>query len=246
MKFHAHQLVEALQNGEVQGQQFIADIQDEIISLLNDAQCFYAGEMADFERNKVIDISSPFTRLPFPVTYIEFEEYDIGTTCILATEQDGEIVLTIFEKKTGLGFSKGVFDIFLRGSESFVAVSYPGLEVDGLMSQYAGHIAQIFVGFLEALHCSNVEVIVNDPPSKLNKKRISKGRIPLFSFRTLHIKTNRSIAVNGQGGPERAGPRLHFRRGHIRRLPDKLVWVQPCMVGSLKNGMVMKDYEVSA
>jgi hypothetical protein len=71
-------------------------------------------------------------------------------------------------------------------------------------------------------------------------------RIPLFSFRTLHIKTNRSIAVNGQGGPERAGPRLHFRRGHIRRLPDKLVWVQPCMVGSLKNGMVMKDYEVSA
>jgi hypothetical protein len=245
MKFRAHQLVDALKAGTVNRQADMPDIQGEIISLLEDAQCFYAGEMEDFERNRIVDLDSPFAKLPFPITYVEFEAYTLGTICLLATESGDEILLTIFTKEPGKGFSKNLFDIVLKGQESHLSVTMPGFEIDDLMRQYAGNIAQIFVSFLEALNCSNVETILNEPPQKLNKKRIAKGKTPLFAFRTLHIKTGqRTVTPKGQTAAERAGPRLHFRRGHIRRLPDKLVWVQPCMVGSIKNGMVLKDYEV--
>jgi hypothetical protein len=42
-----------------------------------------------------------------------------------------------------------------------------------------------------------------------------------------------------------ASPRLHLRRGHIRRLDEsRTVWVQSCVVGA-EPGAVLKDYRVT-
>ena len=46
------------------------------------------------------------------------------------------------------------------------------------------------------------------------------------------------------GGGTHASPRVHLRRGHIRKIADgRTVWVQACVVGS-KHGMVLKDYKL--
>jgi hypothetical protein len=256
MKFHAHQLVEALRDGAVEGMEHVAMPSGTLVGLLESAQCFYAGEIDLYERNRAIDLDSQFARLPFPVTYVEFEisgKVEIsgnpagGFIGFLALEDKGEgcTWLLIFHKASGYRFQKNGFDIRLIGNQSTLFSASHELVVTPDVQQIGGYYAQIFIAFLEALACSNVETVLNEPPAKLNKKRISKGRTPLFVFRTLHIKTREPGERSRAGADsERSGPRLHFRRGHIRRLPDRLVWVQPCMVGSLQSGMVIKDYEV--
>jgi len=42
-----------------------------------------------------------------------------------------------------------------------------------------------------------------------------------------------------------ASPALHLRRGHARQYsPGLYTWVQPCIVGNKKDGLVHKDYAV--
>lgn len=99
---------------------------------------------------------------------------------------------------------------------------------------------------LVALSCTNVRSVDNVPSQALNKKRMRQGKQPLFTYKTLHI-------ISGERGGQhdaivtdaeaRKGPRLHFRRGHVRRIGDgKITWVQQCMVGSKRRGVVEKAY----
>nr|MCF1501516.1 hypothetical protein [Allorhizobium sp. Av2] len=49
----------------------------------------------------------------------------------------------------------------------------------------------------------------------------------------------------GTGGGSHASPRLHLRRGHLRRLPEKTVWVRAAMIGAAsETGTVTKDYRL--
>lgn len=97
--------------------------------------------------------------------------------------------------------------------------------------------------FLAAVSCSNVEYQDCAPPEALNKKRRMRGRVPFFTYKTLVLKTASVVGMAGAGGTH-AGPRVHLRRGHIRRLPDKRVWVNACVVGDKSKGMVVKDYAI--
>jgi len=104
---------------------------------------------------------------------------------------------------------------------------------------WSAHIFQI-------LHCTNIETKDNPPPLALNKKRIARGKVPLYSFKTLHIKVPNERHTSTPQGGTHASPRVHLRRGHIRRLaPGQDIWVQPCVVGS-KHGLVEKDYALVA
>ena len=91
---------------------------------------------------------------------------------------------------------------------------------------------------------TNVTVPEITAPKMLNKKRVAKGKQPFFSYRVLQIQAPRGVrAVAGGGG--HAAPRAHLRRGHIRRLEERTVWVRPAMVNlgaSAVLGAVGKDY----
>lgn len=98
------------------------------------------------------------------------------------------------------------------------------------------------------LNCSNIEPRTIKPPERINKKRLQRGRLPLFEYKILEVKQNQgSTNTPGLGGTH-ASPRLHLRRGHIRRLPGtsgKTTWVQSCLVGDSKKGIIKKDYKVN-
>lgn len=99
---------------------------------------------------------------------------------------------------------------------------------------------------IAALSCKNVYIGDNDAPHALNEKRARRGKQPFFSYKTLHIKgESRTVNTTYMGGTH-ASPRVHLRRGHIRRLPQGKVWVSHCVVGSKSLGMVAKDYAVHA
>jgi hypothetical protein len=99
----------------------------------------------------------------------------------------------------------------------------------------------------EALTCTNVshEPIEKVNPS-VNEKRIRKGKLPLYETRTLFIDTPHLVVIgkdkNDPSG--RASPRLHLRRGHIRKLESGNIWVNSAVVGSKKLGVIDKNYAI--
>lgn len=76
-----------------------------------------------------------------------------------------------------------------------------------------------------------------------NQRKIAAGKQPSYDWRTVVID-GKSIKCEHKGGTH-ASPRLHDRRGHLRRLPDgRIVWVRPCKVGDASKGIVFHDYQV--
>ena len=76
-----------------------------------------------------------------------------------------------------------------------------------------------------------------------NRRKFAAGKMPTYDWRTVVIgpKTARG---ESQGGTH-ASPRLHDRRGHLRRLANgKNVWVKSCKVGDASKGVVFHDYVI--
>lgn len=82
-------------------------------------------------------------------------------------------------------------------------------------------------------------------PGYTSQRLQAKGKAPLFSWHTVRIEPPKPKQEH-RGGTH-ATPRLHDRRGHLRRLANgKTCWVRACKVGDASKGVVFKDYEVSA
>jgi hypothetical protein len=67
----------------------------------------------------------------------------------------------------------------------------------------------------------------------------------MYEWKTVILKPAkpRSESLGGT----HASPRLHERRGHLRRMRSgKEVWVKPHKVGNVKLGVIFHDYEVRA
>lgn len=86
-------------------------------------------------------------------------------------------------------------------------------------------------------------------PVKLNKKRAKRGKPPLYEYKVLDIVADVlqgpvSASKPHQGGSH-ASPRMHKRRGHVRRLTSgKQTWVRNAIIGKPSRGQVIKDYAV--
>jgi hypothetical protein len=80
-------------------------------------------------------------------------------------------------------------------------------------------------------------------PTFTNRRKIAEGKPPSYVWNTVVID-GRTIKCEHRGGTH-ASPRLHDRRGHLRRLPNgKNCWVKPCKVGDASKGVVFKDYQI--
>ncbi len=78
-----------------------------------------------------------------------------------------------------------------------------------------------------------------------NRRKLAQGKMPAYDWRTVVIEPSQARRPH-QGGSH-ASPRLHDRRGHLRRLKSgKNVWVRPHKVGDASKGVIFHDYEVRA
>lgn len=96
------------------------------------------------------------------------------------------------------------------------------------------------------LNCSNVRVETVPPSEKLNRKRVSNGKLPFEEYRVLTVDMEpREPQSSRPGMIGRQSPRQHFRRGHIRRYQSGLsIWIQPQLIGDPSLGKITKDYEI--
>ena len=203
------------------------------------AVCFYAGDMDELSHLKVI---RPLVRLPFEVCWVEMDaKSECGGNFIsgyLLWNFEGLINGQVWIKKPAdewiycYGFQKtedgkNLIVHYIKDADPYA---------------YQSGICSVEL-FLTALNCSNVRRKENKPDSALQISRAKKGKKPLFSYWTLDVLMPNSGPK--QSGTARSGspPRVHLRRGHPREYkPGVYCWVQPCVVGKVKEGMVTKDY----
>lgn len=78
-----------------------------------------------------------------------------------------------------------------------------------------------------------------------NQRKIAQGKMPTYDWKTVFIKAS---AERGEcKGGTHASPRLHDRRGHLRRLRSgKNVWVKAHKVGDPLKGSVFHDYVIKS
>lgn len=264
---NAHKAIEALQ-GFAEAKLFPVEVCEFFIQKIEEAEKFV------FEYEAIPSLTEDrlygalaTLRLPYPLCY--FEVPSVGSMLIL--EYDGDKHLMPVQMFIPIGGNQWLIsdpDLHLaidkkkhalvstRGELS--TISDPKIANRWLkMIQESGHEEEIrwlvvmpnlVIRGLAALNCSNVRTVDNPPPAALNKKRLRAGKVPLFSYKTLHLHTQKSHALRREGAESgRVGPRLHLRRGHIRRLSETTtVWVTSCMVGDPSRGRVVKDYHVTA
>lgn len=98
------------------------------------------------------------------------------------------------------------------------------------------------LSFLKLYPAPTLFLKTTQTKASVNAKRTNQGKPPLYDYHCLTVTTNRQSSAKGQGTGTHASPRQHLRRGHIRRLPDKKVWVNSCVVGSY--GKICEDYRL--
>ena len=103
----------------------------------------------------------------------------------------------------------------------------------------------VLVQACSVINCANVTTAEIAAPATLNKKRQANGKQPFFTYKVLQLSDERREVGKGGVGGSHASPRMHLRRGHLRRLESKVIWVRPSMVNAGSNaGVVLKDYAV--
>jgi len=97
------------------------------------------------------------------------------------------------------------------------------------------------VRFLICLNTSNIEIKEVSAPRLKNKMLARKNKFPLFGYHYIDLPDD--VSSEEALGGTHASPRRHWRRGHIRRCKNKIVWIKPQLVG--KNGFIDKEYRAN-
>jgi len=105
------------------------------------------------------------------------------------------------------------------------------------------------IHLLAALNIDKGRCEILPAPHKLNKKRAKKNRVPLHEYKILDIVADVMQAEKPANKPHQGGthasPRMHKRRGHVRRLRSgRATWVRDAIIGKPGTGAVEKEYSV--
>lgn len=186
-------------------------------------------------------------RSPFPVVVLQFETptmTNYSHALVLWEELDDGIARMVgaFRGKTNGRWSTFLPRLVSRHGDNFhyQSVGVRNESNDSAVLDCHSMAKRLF----DVLACSNVATVTTPAAASLNKKRAKSGKFPILEYKTLTIIVDEQRSVSEPQGGTHASPRVHLRRGHIRRIaPEKRIWVQPCVVGS-NHGIVLKDYRV--
>jgi hypothetical protein len=108
----------------------------------------------------------------------------------------------------------------------------------------ANMIFGFLAGWYECLSRRSEVYIPSVKQTFSNRRKIAKGKVPTYEWRTVTIEPTKP-RQESQGGTH-ASPRLHDRRGHLRKLASgKTVWVKNCKVGDANKGIIFHDYKIA-
>lgn len=199
------------------------------------------------------------------------EDMDRYTKQMLIIEEkefgDGlDILQIIYVPRLGLWFPTYIRFEFLN----VTGESSSGHNVKFAASRFSPHVTESamwdFIGprpvvpslanaSLMLLNTKNIEHSRKPAPAWINRKRIRKGKPPLFSYHTLRLKLPGKVKKGKNGNAASPGTtRLHLCRGHFKLYTEEnpllgkytgRYWWQPHARGNRRRGVAMKDYAVT-
>lgn len=274
MRFRSlsHNLIDAIDSGQFiisgMNKQSFAEVADESISAIKltipKAQKFFVGDdLVTFVNDQELHLVAwdmmrdGVLRFPFDEQVFELEVIDDGKlsyAVVVVAQRDDLIRLQSF------GWHNGTWVWHCGGAEIVPSMSKPMAMAARLACHPSitdadheyfktmfTYLGQWLVGVLVALKCDVVDENLRAAPRSLNKSREMKGKSPLFEHKILTLKPGVSVRDVAPAGGTHSSPRLHWRRGHVRRVgADRVTWIKPHLVGNSHLGVVTKDYEMHA
>lgn len=225
------------------------------------------GRLFDDKEFKALDDSEQL-RLPFPVIALEFaqpiinaQDALVGMTLksskriVFVVENDNWLTLLVVcwidDQKSWVPFpcmasipTTGYLDRTVKDADGRTPIRVK-LENENMpVEDFADELGSLLC-FLNSLQCANVNI--EHPVSNKSGKKI-KASLPFDSYHYLTIARQSGPGsgqadATGQTGGHRS-PREHLRRGHIRRLEDRRIWVNAVVVNAGSAGSVAKSYIV--
>lgn len=154
--------------------------------------------------------------------------------------QDG-IVLTMWKGPSGTVLQPFPAMVYLIEDDN---IRYGSLNEDQPIDKEIAELMLAQVGAWYAAIdkcCESYVPAVRD--TFTNRRKITAGKKPSYEWKTVFIEP-KQFRQEPKGGTH-ASPRLHDRRGHLRRLKSgKNVWVKAHKVGDATKGVVFHDYEI--
>jgi len=236
---------------------------------LNEAVCFYLGDHEEVEHIARPLLGKPALcpsdlRMPYNTVLFEMSSREGGNeTRILSLIYKNEnsdiftIVNFLFASSESVKwkFSK------IYGEFSFYGKEIIGryCETECLENDINKYERFFILGCsvahitLMLLSCKNIVETTIPAPTRLNKKRTLKNKLPICEYKVLEIHplAPRKASAEKQHGPSRGLVRVHLCRGHFKDYtPDKPLfgkatgrfWWQPSVRGEKKRGVLNKDY----
>lgn len=123
-------------------------------------------------------------------------------------------------------------------------IRYGGLDDEQPVDKELAELMLAQIGAWYGAMDKRVEVYVPSVKDTFtNRRKIAQKKRPTYDWKTVYIEP---VAPKAEPkGGTHASPRLHDRRGHLRRLKTgKNVWVKPHKVGDASKGIVFHDYAI--
>jgi hypothetical protein len=140
---------------------------------------------------------------------------------------------------------------------SIKEIEKDGEEMASAQSQKAMYLL-VIRKYLEFLSCKNVRTREIQPADKLQKKRRKKGKKPLKSYHILELSNTVTLSSGSGNKDPQWSNRVHLCRGHMAEYGSKYgkgklfgkiegrFWIPPHVRGNKKEGILEKDYLLSA
>lgn len=220
------------------------------------------GRLFDDKEYKALD-ENEVLRLPYPMIAMEYEQtiendYDetMGRVAksskriVFARERDGHIYIFVccwvdsqgmwapLPSEVALPVT-GYLDRSNKSQDGRVLIRAQLQHQIMPLEDFSDEIGSLLC-LLNSLQCSNVKIEHHAP--RVTRKKIKTAHA-FDSYHFLMIDAPKQSSGSGHAGGHRS-PREHLRRGHIRRLEDRKIWVNASVVGAGAAGRVSKDYIV--
>lgn len=238
---------------------------------LNEAVCFYLGDHEEVEHIARPMVGKPALcpsdlKMPYDTVLFEMSsregDNEIRVSSLVYKNKNCEtftIVNFMFDSHAceKWKFSK-IYGVFSFDGKEIIGRYCDSEELEDDINKYekffisgcaVAHIA------LMLLSCKNIVETTVPAPTRLNKKRSFKNKLPICEYKILVVRpfAPRKASTEMTHGPSKGLLRVHLCRGHFKEYtPEKPLlgkatgrfWWQPSVRGEKKRGVLNKDYAI--
>ena len=180
---------------------------------------------------------------PLPFSRCAIVGGEAGAKWLSLLAQEGDVVAYLGWTVLGRDYAKHPSFTFTRTKEGLRLMAADDRDISTDSEIVRGLVAGIGAWLKSLSPATNSYRPEPAGTLAMNRKRMMKGKRPLFVWHTVTIGPRHE--PQGSKGGTHASPRLHDRRGHWRNTPSgKRVWVKDCKVGDASRGVVFKDYKI--